>query len=99
MARPRAAKTPTRREQQELCAFYRQCILSGQKNLTDLEPPISRRSLYAYRSSMRPSLIRTLSVLLAIGPAAMPQTSDVAQIERRGDSTILSVNTFRPLDA
>src|ERR1039458_9567282 len=44
-------------------------------------------------------LIRTLTVLAAISPAAVPQTSDVAQIELRGDSAILSVNTFRPLDA
>jgi hypothetical protein len=29
----------------------------------------------------------------------MPQTSDVAEIERHGDSAVLSVNTFRPLDA
>jgi hypothetical protein len=44
-------------------------------------------------------LIRTLTVLVAIGPAAVPQTSDDAQIERHGGSAILSVNTFRPLDA
>ncbi len=44
-------------------------------------------------------LIRTLTVLLAFIPAAAPQTSDFAQIERRGDSGILSINTFRPLDA
>jgi len=44
-------------------------------------------------------LIRTLTVLVAISPAAVPQTADVAQIERRGDSAILSVNTSRPLDA
>jgi hypothetical protein len=44
-------------------------------------------------------LIRTLTVLVAISPAATPQTSDIAQIERRGDSAILSVNTFRPLHA
>jgi hypothetical protein len=44
-------------------------------------------------------LTRTLAVLVAISPAAAPQTSEVAQIERRGDSAILSVNTFRPLDA
>jgi hypothetical protein len=44
-------------------------------------------------------LIRTLTVLVAVSPAAVPQTSDVAQIERRGDSAVLSVNTFRPLDA
>jgi hypothetical protein len=49
-------------------------------------------------SAMR-YLIRTLTVLVAISPAAVPQTSDVAQIERRGDFAILSVNTFRPLDA
>ncbi len=44
-------------------------------------------------------LIRTLTVLLAFSPAAVSQTSDVVQIERRSDSAILSVNTFRPLDA
>ncbi len=44
-------------------------------------------------------LIRTLTVFIAITPVAVPQTSDVAQIERRGDSAVLSVNTFRPLDA
>jgi hypothetical protein len=40
-------------------------------------------------------LIRTLTVFVAIIPVAVPQTSDVAQIERRGDSAVLSVNTFR----
>ena len=44
-------------------------------------------------------LIRTLTVLVACSSAAVPQTSDIAQIERRGDSAILSVNTFGPLDA
>jgi hypothetical protein len=44
-------------------------------------------------------LIRTLTVFVAITPVAVPQTSDVAQIERRGDSAVQSVNTFRPLDA
>lgn len=44
-------------------------------------------------------LIRTLTVFVAITPVAVPQTSEVAQIERRGDSAVLSVNTFRPLDA
>jgi hypothetical protein len=44
-------------------------------------------------------LIRTLTVFLAITPLAAPQTSDVARIERDGDSAVLSVNTFRPLDA
>ena len=44
-------------------------------------------------------LIRTLTVCIAINSAAAPQTSDVAQIERRGDSAVLSVKTFRPLDA
>lgn len=44
-------------------------------------------------------LIRTLTVLVAFSQAAAPQTSAVAQIERRGDSAILSVNTFRPLQA
>jgi hypothetical protein len=44
-------------------------------------------------------LIRALTVFVAITPAAAPQTSDVAHVERRGDSAVLSVNTFRPLDA
>ena len=44
-------------------------------------------------------LLRTLTVLVAISPAAAPQTSEVAQIERHDDSAVLSVNTFRPLDA
>jgi hypothetical protein len=44
-------------------------------------------------------LIRTLTVFVAISTAAVPQTSDVAQLGRRDDSAILSVNTFRPLDA
>src|SRR5215472_7776485 len=44
-------------------------------------------------------LIRTLTIFVAITPVAAPQTSDLAQIERRGDSAVLSVNTFRPLDA
>ena len=43
--------------------------------------------------------IRMLTILVAISPAAVPQTSDVAQIERHGDYAVLSVNTFRPLDA
>jgi hypothetical protein len=46
----------------------------------------------------------TLTILVAISPIASPQTSDVskiddAQIERHGDYAVLSVNTFRPLDA
>ena len=44
-------------------------------------------------------LIRALTVLVAVSPAAMPLTSDVAQIERHGDSAVLFVNTFRLLDA
>src|SRR5947209_8334105 len=44
-------------------------------------------------------LTRVVAVLIAISPAAVPQTSDVARIERHGDSATLSVNTFRPLDA
>ena len=44
-------------------------------------------------------LTSVLAMLVAISPAAAPQTSDVAQIERRGDSAILSVNTFRPLQS
>ncbi len=52
-----------------------------------------------YRTSAMGYLIRTLTVLVAISPAAAPQPSDVAQIERRGDSAIRSVDTFRPLDA
>ena len=44
-------------------------------------------------------LIRLCAVLVAITPVAAPQTSDVAQIERRGGFGILSVDTFRPLHA
>jgi hypothetical protein len=44
-------------------------------------------------------VMRILAAFLAIAPVAVPQTSDVAQIERRGDSAVLSVNTFRPLEA
>jgi hypothetical protein len=44
-------------------------------------------------------LVRIFTMLAAISSAATPQTSDVAQIERRGDSAVLSVHTFRPLDA
>jgi hypothetical protein len=44
-------------------------------------------------------LIRTLTVFVAITQVALPQTSEVARIERRGDSAVLSVNTFRPFDA
>jgi hypothetical protein len=50
-------------------------------------------------TSTKRYLIRTLTVLLMISPAAVPQTSEVAQIERLGDRAALSVNTFRPLDA
>ncbi len=57
---------------------------------------MSPRCLYAYAMGY---LIRTLTVLVAFSPAAVPQTSDVAQIDRRGESAILSVNTFSPLDA
>lgn len=60
------------------------------------EQPKSPPSLYAYGMGY---LIRTLAVLVAFSPAAVPQTSDVAQIDRRGESAILSVNTFRSLDA
>jgi hypothetical protein len=69
---------------------------------------MSPRSLYSccsgvterkhVKSTMR-LLIRTIMVLAAISPAAVPETSDVAQIERSGDSAVLSVHTFRPLDA
>lgn len=52
-----------------------------------------------YGTSATNYLIRTLMVLVTISPAAMTQTRDVAQIERHGDSAVLSVNTFRPLDA
>jgi hypothetical protein len=45
------------------------------------------------------NLIRTLAVLVAISPAAVPQTPDVAQLEIQGNSAILSVHTSRPLDA
>jgi hypothetical protein len=44
-------------------------------------------------------LIRILTILFAISPVAVPQTSEFAQIERHDDSAVLSVNTFRPLDA
>ena len=44
-------------------------------------------------------LMRTLTILVAISSQAVPQTADVARIERRGGYAILSVNTFRPLDA
>jgi hypothetical protein len=44
-------------------------------------------------------LIRALTVLVAISPAAAPRASDVAQIERRGASAPIAANTFRPLDA
>jgi hypothetical protein len=43
--------------------------------------------------------VRILMVLVAVSPAAVAQTSHDARIERRGDSAILSVNAFRPLDA
>lgn len=44
-------------------------------------------------------LIRILSLFVAITTIAAPQTPDDAQIERYGDSAVLSVHTFRPLDA
>jgi hypothetical protein len=44
-------------------------------------------------------LIRTVTVILAITPVAAQQPDEVARIERQGDSAVLSVNTFRPLDA
>lgn len=44
-------------------------------------------------------LIRTLTIFVATTLVAVPQTSDLAQIARRGDSAGLTVNTFRPLDA
>jgi hypothetical protein len=62
------------------------------KSPTIREPPISPRSPICY-------LLRRLLIFVAIAPAALPQISDDAQIERRGDSAVLSVNTFRPLDA
>lgn len=43
--------------------------------------------------------MKCLIIFLAISQVAVAQTSDVAQIERRGDSAVLSVHTFRPLDA
>jgi len=52
-----------------------------------------------YLATAMGHLIRTLTVILAIAPVAVPQTSDVARIDRQGDSAVLSVNTFRPLDA
>jgi hypothetical protein len=38
-------------------------------------------------------------LLLVAGPAATAQNPDVARIERQDNSAILSVHTFRPLDA
>lgn len=43
--------------------------------------------------------IRLLAVLAAICPGASTQTSEVARVERHGDSANLSVRTFRPMDA
>jgi hypothetical protein len=39
-------------------------------------------------------LIRTLTIFVAITPVAVAQTSDLAQIERRGDPAVLSVNSI-----
>ena len=44
-------------------------------------------------------LIRTISIFFAISAVSTPQASDVARIEQHGDSAVLSVDTFRPLDA
>ena len=52
-----------------------------------------------YVTSAMRHLIRILAMLVAISPAAVPQTSEVAQIERLDESTVLFGNTFRPLDA
>jgi hypothetical protein len=52
-----------------------------------------------YATSAMRHPIRILAMLVAIGAAAVPQTSEVAQIKRRDDSAVLSVNTFRPFDA
>lgn len=52
-----------------------------------------------YVTSAKRLLIRALVLFIAIAPIALPQTSDDAKIERHGDSAVLSVNTFRPLDA
>jgi len=43
--------------------------------------------------------IRILTMLAAIAPAAVPQRAEEAKLERHGDSAVLSVHTFRPLDA
>jgi len=40
-----------------------------------------------------------LIILAAIVPAAAPRNAEEAKIERHGDSAILSVHTFRPLEA
>jgi hypothetical protein len=52
-----------------------------------------------YVTSAMRHLIRILAMLIAISTAGVPQTSEVAQIERLDDSAVLFVNTFRPLDA
>ncbi|HVV44316.1 MAG TPA: hypothetical protein VHC72_03900 [Bryobacteraceae bacterium] len=40
-----------------------------------------------------------LVILAAILPAAAPQNAEEAKIERHGDSAVISVHTFRPLEA
>ena len=44
-------------------------------------------------------LIRIAAAFVAIVPLAAPQAPDLAPIKRLGDSAVLSVYTFRPLDA
>lgn len=40
-----------------------------------------------------------LIILAAIVPAAAPRNAEEAKIERHGDSAVISVHTFRPLEA
>lgn len=42
---------------------------------------------------------RILLVLAVLAPAATPGSPEEAKIERHGDSAVLSVHTFRPLEA
>jgi hypothetical protein len=52
-----------------------------------------------YLARAKRHLLRTLILSIAGIPFAAPQTAEVAQIETRGSDAVLSVNTFRPLDA
>ncbi|HVY94315.1 MAG TPA: hypothetical protein VHA14_16255 [Bryobacteraceae bacterium] len=47
---------------------------------------------------MKP-IARMLVLVAALTSAAIPQASDDVHIERHGNSAVLSVHTFRPLDA